>query len=234
MPHCGLKDRKPMNIRRESLEGGGVVHLIFDRPGSTANLFDRATLLELNQHIREIADNTRAEGLVFSSAKPSIFISGADIKELFTADVSEAEVLEVVALGQDVFSSIDALTIPSVAAIHGASMGGGFEIALACDYRVASGDKVTKIGLPETQLGILPAWGGCTRLPRVIGLPAALDIILTGKSVAAHKARRLGMVDEVVARERLLGAALHQIGKGKVEPRTFGLKHSGPARKLVA
>ena len=154
-----------MNIRRESLEGGGVVHQIFDRPGSTA--------------------------------KPSIFIAEADIKELFTADVSEAEVQEVEALGQDVFFSIDALTISSVAAIHGASMGGGFEIALACDCRVASGDKVTKIGLPETQLGLLPAWGGCTRLPRVIGLPTALDIIFAGE----YSWLEAGIVEQVTQSE---------------------------------
>ena len=96
------------------------------------------------------------------------------------------------------------LKIPTVAAIHGVAVGGGYEISLACDYRLASPDRATKIGLPETKLGLLPAWGGSTRLPRLIGLPKALDFILAGKTIAPQQALKLGMVDELVPAERLV------------------------------
>src|SRR6202007_663802 len=97
-----------------------------------------------------------------------------------------------------------ALPFPTAAAIHGAALGGGYELCLACDYRVASTDRATKIGLPETQLGILPGWGGSTRLPRLIGLAEALDLILTGKTVAGRKALKLGLVDALLPEARFL------------------------------
>jgi len=101
--------------------------------------------------------------------------------------------------------------VPTVAAIHGACVGGGYELCLACSHRVASSDRATKIGLPETQLGILPAWGGCTRLPRLIGLPRALDVILGGKILSASHALKYGMVDDLVPRERLVEIAARKI-----------------------
>src|SRR6266702_7596590 len=104
-----------------------------------------------------------------------------------------------------------ALPIPTVAAIHGAAVGGGYELCLACDYRLGSPERVTRMGLPETQLGLLPAWGGATRLPRLIGLPRALDIILGGKTLPAKQALNYGMVDELVPRERLVEFACRQI-----------------------
>ena len=106
------------------------------------------------------------------------------------------------------FNRIAALPVPTVAAIHGVAVGGGYEIALACDYRIASPDRVTKIGLPETKLGLLPAWGGSTRLPRLIGVPKALGVILAGKTLAAKPALKLGLVDELVAAEHLVAAAV--------------------------
>src|SRR6185503_10479788 len=114
---------------------------------------------------------------------------------------------ELIELGQTVFNRITALSIPSVAAIHGACVGGGYEICLACDARIASPDKATKIGLPEIMLGILPAWGGSTRLPRLIGVPKALDIILAGKTLSAKPALKCGMIDEIAPREYLLARA---------------------------
>src|SRR4029450_11053204 len=107
--------------------------------------------------------------------------------------------------------------IPTVAAIHGAAVGGGYEVCLACDYRVASTDTATKIGLPETQLVVLPAWGGATRLPRLIGLPKALDIILAGKTLAAKPALKCGMVDELAPAEYLVDVAARMIGRGMAE-----------------
>src|SRR5213595_2159279 len=96
---------------------------------------------------------------------------------------------------------VAALAIPTVATVHGAAVGGGYELCLACDYRVASNDRATKLGLPEIQLGLLPAWGGSTRLPRLIGLPKALDVILGGKTPAARQALKYGLVDDLAPRD---------------------------------
>src|SRR5947207_2222015 len=107
------------------------------------------------------------------------------------------------------------LTIPTVTAIHGASAGGGYEVALACDYRVASDDPATRIGLPETSLGLLPAWGGCTRLPRLIGAAKAAEVILKGKLYSAQEALKLGLVDEIAQRDQLLDRARQKLSAGK-------------------
>ena len=169
--------------------------LTFDRPDSSANVFDRATIEELNDHLDFISGSPKLRGVVLTSAKPSIFIAGADLHAL--AGASAGDLASLIELGQTVFNRLAALSVPTVAAIHGACVGGGYEVCLACDARIASPDRATKIGLPETQLGILPAWGGSTRLPRLIGLPRALDIILGGKTLAAKQALKHGMVDEL-------------------------------------
>jgi 3-hydroxyacyl-CoA dehydrogenase/enoyl-CoA hydratase/3-hydroxybutyryl-CoA epimerase len=124
---------------------------------------------------------------------------------------TDGTLAELIQLGQCVFNRVAALKIPTIAAIHGACVGGGFELALACERRLASDARATKIGLPEIKLGIIPAWGGCTRLPRLIGLPKALEIILAGKVLPADRAVKLGMIDEIVPRERLLGIARERI-----------------------
>src|SRR5581483_4264940 len=126
-----------------------------------------------------------------ATAKRSIFVAGVDLK-MISEDPSIENVRTLIELCQSVMNRLAALPIPTVAAIHGAAVGGGYEVCLACDYRVASTDRSTKIGLPETQLGLLPAWGGATRLPRLIGLPAALDLILAGKTLAAKPALKRG------------------------------------------
>ena len=174
-----------------------VCVLTFDRPGSSANIFDRATLAELRQELDFMEEASQLKGVIFISAKPAIFIAGLDLKTI-GENASAGEVHEIIQQGQNLFSRIAALEIPTVAAIHGAALGGGCEISLACDYRIASPDRATKIGLPETKLGLLPAWGGSTRLPRLIGLPKALDFILAGKIVAPRQALKLGMIDEIV------------------------------------
>jgi 3-hydroxyacyl-CoA dehydrogenase/enoyl-CoA hydratase/3-hydroxybutyryl-CoA epimerase len=181
----------------------GVRLLTFDRPGSAANIFDAATLTELNDKLDAVERG--AKGVIFISAKPSIFIAGADLRALesLTGDALR----QFIELGQNVFNRIAALPIPAVAAIHGACVGGGYELCLACQWRIATPDRATKIGLPETQLGILPAWGGSTRLPRLIGVPAALDIILNGKTLPAKAALKRRMIDDIAPRELLLDAA---------------------------
>src|SRR5438046_170953 len=185
---------------RKLVREDGICILTFDRPGSSANIFDRRALTELGEELDSIAADSRIKGLVLTSAKRSIFIAGADIKAM-SENASPEDIRKLVELGQDVMNRLAALTIPTAAAIHGAAVGGGYELCLACDYRVASTDKATKIGLPATQLGLLPAWGGSTRLPRLIGLPGALDIILAGKTLAAKPALKRGLVDELAPAE---------------------------------
>jgi 3-hydroxyacyl-CoA dehydrogenase/enoyl-CoA hydratase/3-hydroxybutyryl-CoA epimerase len=188
--------------------------LTFDRPGSAANIFDLQTLKGLRDELTAIANNSELKGLVLSSAKKSIFVAGADLN-MMSADAAPDQIRELIELGQDVMNRLASLRIPTVAAIHGAAIGGGYEVCLACDYRVASFDKATKLGLPEIQLGLLPAWGGATRLPRLIGLPKALDIILGGKTLPAKGALKCGMVDEVVPAEYLMERAVRLLGMGK-------------------
>ena len=212
-------------IRREILDDKTCV-LTFDRPDSPVNIFDVPTLKELDAHLSALGD---APALILTSAKKSIFVAGADI-HLFQK-LSPEELLQFLDLGQAVFNRLAALQIPTVAAIHGAAVGGGCELALACDWRVASPDAVTKIGLPETKLGLVPAWGGCTRLPRLIGVPGALDVILGGKTVSARHALKLGMIDEVAPREALIHAARVLAEKGK-HPRS--LTHSAPVNAAVS
>lgn len=219
----------PPCIRREFI-AGDIGVLTFDRPGSSANLFDRPAMEELDRHLSFIAGRPGLRGLVFISAKPSIFIAGADLHALAEAG---DDLADLIARGQAVFNRVAALPFPTVAAIHGACVGGGCELALACDWRVASPDRATKIGLPETQLGILPAWGGSTRLPRLIGLPKALDIILAGKTLAAKPALSCGLVDAMAPAENLLAAALRQIALGKPQRRGHALINNRLATALI-
>ena len=217
-------------IHRED-RGQGIVVLTFDAPGSGANVFNAATLAALGGHIERLAQESGVRGLVFASAKPSIFIAGADLKAL--AEASEAELTAMIETGQQVFNAIAALPFPTAAAIHGACLGGGLELALACDWRVASPDRSTKIGLPETQLGILPAWGGSTRLPRLIGLPKAVDLILGGKQLVGKHARKLGLVDDVAPRERLIDRAVQLVARGKRKPDRHWLTSNRLAATIV-
>ena len=133
--------------------------LTFDRPESGANIFDAATLRDLDEHLDAIESDASLRGVIISSAKKSIFIAGADLQTLLR-QAQSGELRAFIAEGQSIFDRIAALKVPSVAAIHGACAGGGYEITLACDHRVASNDPATRIGLPETTLGLVPAWGG--------------------------------------------------------------------------
>ena len=200
-------------IRRE-LGDDGICVLSFDRPESGANIFDAATMDSLREHLDAIESDTSVKGVIVTSAKKSIFIAGADLQTLLR-QAQTGELRAFIAEGQRVFNRLAALKVPTVAAIHGACAGGGYEITLACDYRVASSDPATRIGLPETTLGLIPAWGGATRLPRLVGLAPAADVILKGKLHTADEALRIGLVDEVVAPDQLLAAARAKLGQGK-------------------
>ncbi len=203
-------------IRRE-IGDDRVCVLTFDRPESGANIFDAATMSELSEHVDVIEGDQLLRGLIITSAKKTIFIAGADLKTLLK-QAQTGELGAFITEGQRVFNRIAALKIPSVAAIHGACAGGGYEVTLASDWRVASDDPATRIGLPETTLGLIPAWGGSTRLPRLIGEDNAAEVILKGKLYSASEALKIGLVDEVVTREKLLDAARRLIGKGKRPP----------------
>jgi 3-hydroxyacyl-CoA dehydrogenase / enoyl-CoA hydratase / 3-hydroxybutyryl-CoA epimerase len=200
-------------IRRETIDDHICV-LTFDRPDSGANIFDATTLDELNEHLDAVEKDASLRGLIIASAKKTIFVAGADLKTLLET-AKTGEMRGFIERGQQVFNRLADLRIATVAAIHGASAGGGYEVALACDYRVASDDPATRIGLPETSLGLLPAWGGCTRLPRLIGAEKAAEVILKGKLYSAQEALKLGLVDEIAPRDQLLDRAREKLRAGK-------------------
>ena len=201
----------------------GVAYLIFDRPGSGANIFDEATLDALDQRLDWAASRTDLRGLVLETAKDSIFVAGADLSLLSKSTAEDLK--EFLWKGQQVFNRLDDLGIPTVAAIHGAAMGGGLEVALACDWRIASDERATRMALPETQLGILPAWGGSTRLPRLLGVPASLAMILKGSSMNPRQAYKAGLIDGTCPRSRLRVLAEQMIEKGRrrLNPKLLGL-----------
>jgi 3-hydroxyacyl-CoA dehydrogenase / enoyl-CoA hydratase / 3-hydroxybutyryl-CoA epimerase len=194
----------------------GVVVLSLDRQGAPVNAFSQDVLLELGDLVERIAIDP-PKGVVIRSAKANGFIAGADLKEFQEFD-RRGTVNDAIRRGQSVFQKLAELPCPTVAAIHGFCMGGGTEISMACDYRIASDDPSTRIGLPETKLGIFPGWGGSARLPRLIGAPAAMDLMLTGRTVSASAARSLGLVDKISAPAVLLDNAVALALAGSVRP----------------
>jgi 3-hydroxyacyl-CoA dehydrogenase/enoyl-CoA hydratase/3-hydroxybutyryl-CoA epimerase len=177
-------------------EADGLATLVFDRADAGTNTLSAAALAELNEAL-DILDREPPKGLVVRSGKANGFIAGADVDE-FGEISSEAGALALVKRGWDAFERLANVRYPTLALIRGFCLGGGLELALACRYRVAVDEPATRLGLPEVMLGIVPGWGGIKRLPRLVGGPAALDLLLTGKSVDARKAKALGIVDESV------------------------------------
>src|SRR5216117_3952638 len=176
----------------------GIATVVLDLKGQPVNVISRAVKEEFIACFAALADDPSVKAVAFFSGKTDNFIAGADIEEFVTLS-SAAEAERLSADGQDMLDRIARFPKPIAVGIHGACLGGGFEFALACHYRVATDHPKTQIGLPEVQLGILPGAGGCQRLPRLVGARAALDMILAGKSERAARAFRLGMVDELVA-----------------------------------
>jgi 3-hydroxyacyl-CoA dehydrogenase/enoyl-CoA hydratase/3-hydroxybutyryl-CoA epimerase len=188
-----------------------IVWLGINRQDVSVNTINDEVLDELNSLLQEIAKLSEARGLIIYSAKAKGFIAGADV-HAFTRFKDPSEAVNFLRKGQTVFSRLETLSIPTVAMINGFCMGGGLELALACDYRIATDDKDTRLGLPEILLGIHPGWGGTARLPRLIGgFDALSKVILTGAPLAAMKAKKLGIVDEVVPLRQLKRAAVHFI-----------------------
>ena len=190
---------------RMERDGDGIVWLIADKPGTSANVLSSHVLRELDALLHRIA-LPPPRGVVVISAKKSGFIAGADIKE-FTGITSAENGYRLIHAGQQVFDRLEALPCPTVAALHGFALGGGLELALACRYRVAADDGRLSLGLPEVQLGIHPGFGGTVRSVRLIGVRAAMEMMLTGKPFRADKALRLGLIDKLVPEAELRSAA---------------------------
>jgi 3-hydroxyacyl-CoA dehydrogenase/enoyl-CoA hydratase/3-hydroxybutyryl-CoA epimerase len=173
----------------------GLAWLTFDKQGESTNTFSREALEQLSLVLDEIK-KASPKGLIIRSAKEN-FIAGADVEQ-FTRFKSPQEALAFVRLGWDVLQKLRDLPFPTTAMVNGFCMGGGVELALACRYRVALDEPKTRFALPEVMLGIMPAWHGVQWLPKLVGPAAAFDLLLTGKSVDARRAKRIGLVDQAV------------------------------------
>ena len=220
---------------KTDLRNDGVLVLSLDRADEKVNALNRAVIDELSAMLERIALEL-PKGVVVRSGKAG-GIPGADIKG-FEAIEAKGQTEDWIRLGQLVFQRIAELRCPTVAIIHGLSLGGGTELALACRYRVASNDERTRIGLPEVKLGIYPGWGGSVRLPRLVGAPAAMDMMLTQRALSAKAAKAIGLVDRVVEPGALLDAAIGLLQRGAQRPlkqRLLGwATNTWPARQLLA
>ncbi|HSL69049.1 MAG TPA: 3-hydroxyacyl-CoA dehydrogenase NAD-binding domain-containing protein [Longimicrobiales bacterium] len=227
-----------------TVDAQAVAWVTIDRPGAKVNVLGSGVLKRLDEVIGAILDQAasgRVRSAVIRSGKPATFIAGADVNEI-SAIRDPAEGAAKARAGQQIFARLAALPVPTVAVIDGVCLGGGTELILACTYRIASDRRETRIGLPEVQLGILPGFGGTTRLPRLVGMRAALDIILTGRPVDARKAERIGLVDErvhpAILDQRAAEVARSIQGKRSGPRRnrnglTARLLESGPGRKFM-
>lgn len=214
----------------------GVVTLTLDRADSRVNAISRAVLDELEQIVERLAIDMPA-GVIIHSAKPSGFAVGADIRE-FVEYAKQDSVRENIEHGQRVYEALARLPCPTVAAVHGACMGGGTELILACRQRIAADDETTRIGLPEVMLGIHPGWGGTARLPRLIGAVDAMPVMLTGKPLSARRALDLGVVDAVARPQELLAEARVLLRRAPARPFTRRAKawasNTWLARQILA
>ncbi|PCK07826.1 MAG: fatty acid oxidation complex subunit alpha FadB [Alteromonadaceae bacterium] len=205
-----------------------LAELCFDLEGESINKFDLLALDELDQAITIVEKNEQIKGLLFSSAK-NVFIVGADITSFSGMFALGGEkIRQFVDYVNAIFSRIENLTVPTLVAIDGYALGGGLEIGLACDFRLAT--ERASIGLPETKLGIIPGWGGTVRLPRLAGLDIAIEWIASGKEYNAHEAMKAGVVDGVVASESLKKSAVTMLlraANGKLDYQTRRAQKAG-------
>ena len=206
-----------MSVFRLEPQSGGIVHLLMDHPERRVNVLDVAALESLDQALDQLAGRTEVKGLVLISGKSGSFIAGADIDAIGSITARD-EALKLIRRAHAVFGKLAALPYPTVAAIDGVCLGGGTELSLACDSRIASEEPRTQIGLPEVLLGIFPGFGGTQRLPRLIGLAAALDLILTGRSLDARRAEKLGLIARTVPAAWLVENAHRRIADLAARP----------------
>jgi len=213
----------------------GIGILYFDLPGEKVNKFSTPVMEELAVKIEELKSKRAIKCLLVMSKKPGIFIAGADVHEIEAINDAQTG-YEVGRKGQTIFTNFEKLPFPKVAVIDGACMGGGTELSLCCDYRLASDSPKTKIALPEVNLGILPGWGGTQRLPKLVGLQRALDIILSGKNLNAKRAWKTGLVDKIIPAEWVMEQALAfaaEVLAGKAAKYTQRRKPKGPANAAL-
>ncbi len=198
----------------------GIAVVTIDLPGEPVNKVTGGLRAEFAELFSRFANDASLEGVVLATGKPDTWLAGADIDEFLTLrSATDAEALS--RTGQALLARLESLTVPVVAAIHGACLGGGLETALACRYRIASEHPKTVLALPEVQLGLLPGAGGTQRLPRLIGLQRALDMILTSRNIKAKKAYQMGLVDELVHPAILLDVAIdraRKLASGQLDP----------------
>ena len=225
------------NFKHWSIEekDNGIVWLGMDVEDSSTNVLSATVLAELYQILSKLAKNLPL-GVAITSNKIKGFIAGADIKE-FTKISSPEEALELVQYGQTIFNQLDKMSCPTVAVINGFCMGGGLELALACDYRIALEDSKTRLSLPEVRLGIHPGYGGTVRILRHVNPLIAMDLMLTGKSISAAYAKKIGLIDDAVPMRLLQNIAnkmlLNKPNKKKA-PKISKILNSAFARPLVA
>jgi len=208
----------------------GIARLTLDREGASTNTLGAPVIAEFNEAL-DTLERDPPRGLVIASGKASGFIAGADVEE-FKAIENEAAALAIVRRGWDTFERLAGVGYPTVALIRGFCLGGGLELALACRYRVVVDEPGTRLGLPEVMLGIVPGWGGMKRLSRLAGAPAALDLMLTGKTIDARRAKRLGIADECVP-ARIMENAARGILKALPAPRRLRFPMSLTLNPLV-
>jgi len=186
-----------MNYFNQTKDDRGVVTLVFDTPEKAVNVLCFDALYEFDQILRTLENDNSVKALFIESAKESIFIAGADIKEI-KAFQDEKEIMEKLSQGQAIFKRLESLPFPTVAVIDGACLGGGLELALSCDCRLATNDDHTRLGLVEVSLGIIPGLGGTQRLPKLVGYQKAIELITASKRLKGDKALKLGLVDASV------------------------------------
>ena len=220
------------NITRDA---DGLAWLTFDKAGATVNTLSAAVLAELNDAL-DILDRDRPKGLVIRSGKANGFIAGADVEEFGEVN-NDAGALAIVKRGWDTFERLAHVDYPTLALVRGYCLGGGLELALACRYRVVVDEPGTRLGLPEVMLGIVPGWGGIKRLPRLAGAAAALDMLLTGRTIDARRARKLGIADECVP-VRIMDHTARGVLRSLPPPRTLkfplSLTLNPLARRFIA
>ena len=201
-------------VRQEN----GIAHLIMDVKGDTMNTLKAEFGEEVSDMLKEIRQDQTIKGIVLISGKADSFVAGADVHMLANC-TSAAEATTLSRQGQIIFDQLENLSIPVVAAVHGACLGGGLELAMACHAIVCSDSPKTALGLPEVQLGLLPGGGGTQRLPKRVGIQKALDMMLTGKQLRAKQALKSGLVSDVVPHSVLIQTAEKLALSGKVKPK---------------
>ncbi len=186
-----------------------IALITFDDPEKGANILSRGVMDQFAAHLDTLSKRTDLVGLVVGSAKPGVFIAGADIREFVSATANtKAQTAATSNRGRELFQRIGQLPFPSVAAINGLCLGGGAELAVWCDRRLMTNDAKSQIGFPEVKLGIFPGWGGTARVPRIVGLGNAVELITSGESIGSLAAVRMGLITDVVPADRLLESAI--------------------------